>query len=197
MPLRSTEVLLRKTGIRIGYDFMHESHAVILDAERVVIEAKPLEESGHGDAITVHAALPGHPYRHRLNDALAISLRPDKPSDRLEALRDKMNIAATAKGGEVYSEGSATIYVKPAGAHIIIEPSARYVMFSVSPDVRRKAETLYVQALRPTLINVLLDKIQTVMIFYAEPVRIKIEDSALTSRMTIEPLSRLPATRKN
>ena len=197
MPLHSTEVLLRKTGIRIGYDFMHENHAVILDAERVVIEAKPLEESGHGDAITVHAALPGYPYRHRLNDALAISLRPDKPGDRLEALRDKMSIAAIAKGGETYSEGRATVYVRPAGAHIIVEPSARYVTLTISPDVRRKAEALYLQAYRPTLINVLLDKIQTVMVFYAEPVRIRVEDSALTSHVTIEPLSRLPTARKN
>ncbi len=197
MPLRSTEVLLRKTGIRIGYDFMHESHAIIMDAERVVIEAKPLEEGGHGDAITVHAALPGYPYRYRLNDALAITLRPEKPSDRLEALRDKMDLVAVTRGGEVYSEGSATVYVRPAGAHVIVEPASRYVIMTLSPDIRRKAEAIQLQAYHPTLVNVLLDKVQTAMIFYAEPVRIRVEDSALVSRVTIEPIARLPAARKN
>ena len=191
MPIRSaSEILLRRTGIRIGYDFLRESHVLILDADLARIEAKPLEEAqSANEALTLHVHLAGRPLTYRMNDALIVHTLPDNPGRRIEALHEKLSSITLTRGEPSY-EKNITVYEMPAGLHMVIEPEPKFVRITISPDIERKAESLQMQARRPTLINTLFDRMQRVSIIYLEPVRLVIEDNAGYTRMSVEPLRR-------
>ncbi len=188
MPLRSaSEILLRRTGIRIGYDFLRESHVLILDADLARIEAKPLEEAqSANEALTLHVHLAGRPLTYRLNDALIVHTLPDNPGRRIELLHEKLSSITLSRSEPSY-EKNVTVYEMLSGLHMIIEPEAKFVRVSISPDIERKAEALQVYMRRPTLINTLFDRMQRVSVIYVEPVRLVIEDHAGYTVMNVEP----------
>ncbi|AEM39425.1 hypothetical protein Pyrfu_1568 [Pyrolobus fumarii 1A] len=190
MPLRSTEILLKRTGIRIGYDMIRAAHALVLDANQVIIEAKPLEDASGGEALTMQARLAGWPQRSTLNDAVVIFSEATKPPERrLEEFSKTLSLVSLSDSGEYREEKPGHIVLRRlAGVHIAIEPYHKFVEYTISPNVRRRAENLHIEAYSPTLVNILLDKLQTATVFYLGPTQIEIQERGNETIITVKPL---------
>ncbi len=201
MPLRAPEILLKRTGLRIGYDLLRESHVLLLDAAYVVIEAKPLDEASNNEAITIQGRLAATPiYKRKLHEALVVFV-PDSasrgPEERLEKLTELLSLASLTEGGEVREDAPGSQVIRrPQGLHLSIEPLHKYVEYTLSPSLRRRAESLRVEAYSPTLVNVLVDKVQIASIYYITPVVVRMEETAGQTRIILRP-EESRATREN
>jgi len=201
LPLRSPEILLRRTGLRIGYDFLRENHVILMDAAHVVIEARPLEEASNNEAIMVQGRLASHPIRAKINEALVIyadRLSAAHPEERLRKMSEILSLVSLSTGEEVREEKPGTrVIVRRQGVHLRVEPHVKYVEFTLSPGYTRRAEHLRVEAIRPTLVNVLMDRMQIASLYYVTPVVVRVEEAGDETRINIRPFEELRATGKN
>ncbi len=190
MPFRlsSTEITLRKSGLRIGYDYLQTKHTLLLDVDTLVLTAKPLEE-GQNDALTVQARMTHRYTRSSINDdTIVIHSESSTPiSARLETLSKMVALAGIVRGGEWREKGDIILARLPAPLVIRVEPETRHVIVTLGSIYTRRAEHLHIEAVQPTLANILLDKIQSALLFYAQPVEVEIRSEGDVTRMRVNP----------
>ncbi len=203
MPFRltSTEITVKKSGLRIGYDYLQTKHALLLDVDTLILTAKPLEE-GQNDALTVQARIPYRFKRSDLSgDTIVIhpeSLAPVTP--RLESLSEVMALAGVVRGGEWREEKNDLRIRVSAPFFVRIEPEHRHVLLTLGSTYTKKAEYLQVEAVKPTLVNILLDRVQAAVILYAQPAEAEVRYEGDKMRVRLMPMEgeeKLRATSEN